>query len=345
MQRPNFRRTWLGDRACWIFTSLSIAIPFLAERRALAQAADEPAGDDPQQAVERAVDNVASSTTEAIDALRSGDIGLAAEKGGELLVQYGVPAVTVLLVLLLAYFIAIFVSRAGSKPIRKHVDETLGKFVGKLIFYTIMVSSILGVLQYVGIGIASFAAVIAAAGFAVGLAFQGTLSNFSAGVMLLVFRPFRVGDVINAAGITAKVDEIDLFTTTFDTPDNRRIIVPNSAIASGTIENISHHDERRVDVAVGVDYSADLQTTRDTLQRAADSLASFLIEGEGRGTQIVLGDLGDSAVNWTVRFWAKAEDYWAVKEQLTTAVKDQLDAAGIGIPFPQMDVHVHQNGA
>ena len=161
--------------------------------------------------------------------------------------------------------------------------------------------------------------------------------------MLLVFRPFKVGDVINAAGITAKVDEIDLFTTTFDTPDNRRIIVPNSAIAGGIIENISHHEDRRVDVPVGVDYSANLQRTRDALTAAAESQKEFLVDGDGRGYQIVLGDLGDSAVNWTVRFWTKADDYWSVKEQLTAAVKEHLEAANIGIPFPKLDVHVHQS--
>jgi small conductance mechanosensitive channel len=207
-----------------------------------------------------------------------------------------------------------------------------------------MLCAILGVLQYFGIGITSFAAVLGAAGFAVGLAFQGTLSNFSSGIMLLVFRPFKVGDVVSAAGITAKVYEIDLFNTVFDTPDNRRIIVPNSSIIGGTIENISHHSERRVDVGVGVDYTASLDKTREVLSAAADSLREHLIEGDGRGYQIVLGDLGDSAVTWTVRFWTTSADYWTVKEQLTHAVKVKLDEAGIGIPYPQMDVHVLQAG-
>ncbi len=244
--------------------------------------------------------------------------------------------------LILAYFVAAYLARLCSAPLRKRVDETLGRFVGKLVFYLVMVSAVLGVLQYFGIGITSFAAIIAAAGFAVGLAFQGTLSNFSAGIMLLVFRPFKVGDVITAAGLTAKVHEIDLFTTIFDTPDNRRIIVPNSAIASGTIENITHHHDRRVDVGVGVDYSANIQQTRDTLTAAAESLRESLLEGDGRGYQVALGDLGDSAVNWTVRFWTTADKYWPVKEQLTAAVKEHLEQAGIGIPFPQVDVHVHQ---
>lgn len=299
--------------------------------------------EDVEAAVTRSAEEVKETASEAVDALTSGDLATATEKSGVLFATYGVPAITVLIVVIVAYFIASFLARISSAPVRKRVDETLGRFVAKLVFYLVMVSALLGVLQYFGIGIASFAAVLAAAGFAVGLAFQGTLSNFAAGIMLLVFRPFKVGDVINAAGITAKVNEIDLFTTTFDTPDNRRIVVPNSSIASGTIENVSHHNERRVDVSVGTDYTADLQKTRETLCAAAESLKEHLIEGDGRGYQVALGDLGDSAIGWTVRFWTSADDFWSVKESLTTAVKNQLDDAGIGIPFPQMDVHVHNN--
>lgn len=299
--------------------------------------------EDANTAISQSANEAKETAGEAVDALTSGDLATATERTGELFTTYGIPAITVIVVVIVAYFIAAFLARISSAPVRQRVDETLGRFVGKLVFYLIMVSALLGVLQYFGIGIASFAAVLAAAGFAVGLAFQGTLSNFAAGIMLLVFRPFKVGDVVNAAGITAKVNEIDLFTTTFDTPDNRRIIVPNSSIASGTIENISHHEERRVDVSVGTDYTADLQKTREVLSAAAESLKENLIEGDGRGYQVVLGDLGDSAIGWTVRFWTTADDYWSVKESLTTAVKSHLDGAGIGIPFPQMDVHVHNS--
>lgn len=295
----------------------------------------------PEKVLQEAAQDLRLQSTEAVEALKSGDLKTAAEKSGELFTRYGLPAVTIVVTLIAAYFLASFLARIAAAPLRKHVDETLGRFVGKLVFYLIMVGGVLGVLQYFGIGVASFAAVIAAAGFAIGLAFQGTLSNFAAGVMLLVFRPFKVGDVINAAGITASVYEIDLFTTTFDTPDNRRIIVPNSAIAGGTIENISHHAERRVDVAVGVDYSANLKQAREALIAAAESLPDLLVQGEGRGYQVVLGELGDSAVHWTVRVWVKAENYFAAKEQLTAAVKEQLDASNIRIPFPQMDIHIH----
>ncbi|MEM8739686.1 MAG: mechanosensitive ion channel domain-containing protein [Planctomycetota bacterium] len=254
-------------------------------------------------------------------------------------VKYVLPALGLLLLLVVAYFVAKFLARVVSRPVSQRVDPTLGKFFGKLVFYGVMLGALLGVLGSVGVNIAAFAAVLAAAGFAIGLAFQGTLSNFAAGVMLLVFRPFKVGDVINAAGITAKVNEIDLFTTTFDTPDHRRIMVPNSSIFGDTIENVTHHAERRVDVAVGCAYSADLDTTRETLSAAVESVAGR-IDGDGRGYQVYLTGLGGSSVDWAVRVWFPTADYWAKKEELTAAVKNHLDRAGIGIPFPQMDIHV-----
>lgn len=282
------------------------------------------------------VNKASEDVGNAWEGLKQGDF----EAAMPLLQDYVFPAVKVLLILIVGYMVAKFVARLVSNPVRKKVDETLGKFVGKMVYYTIMISVLIAVMGSFGLQVTSFAAILASAGFAVGLAFQGTLGNFAAGIMLLVFRPFKVGDVISAAGITAKVNEIDLFTTTFDTPDNRRIIVPNTAITVGTIENISHHTERRIDVAVGCDYTADLKHTRQVLTEAAESLQSNMVLGEGRGFQIVLGDLGDSSVNWTVRFWAKSADFWPVKEALTEAVKNKLDQAGIGIPYPQMDIHV-----
>ncbi|MEM6458361.1 MAG: mechanosensitive ion channel family protein [Planctomycetota bacterium] len=302
----------------------------------LAQAEGEPSPEPPTE--EGVADGLGAAAEEAKSLLGraiQGDTGAIVE----LAIQFGVPAALMLLVLIVAYFVGKFLSRAVSAPVAKKVDPTLGKFAGKLVFYIVMIGALLGVLSRFGINIATFAAVIAAAGFAIGLAFQGTLSNFAAGVMLLVFRPFKVGDVINAAGITAKVNEIELFTVTFDTPDNRRIIVPNSAIFGDTIENITHHPERRVDVPVGCDYSADLDKTREVLTAAVESVEGR-IDGEGRGFQVYLTGLGDSSVDWALRVWFPAADYWAKREQLVRAVKRHLDEAGIGIPFPQMDVHL-----
>lgn len=245
-----------------------------------------------------------------------------------------------LLVIFVGYLVAKYVSRIVSRPICKKVDETLGRFVGKMTFYLLLLGVTGAVLSALGAPLGGLAALLAAAGFAVGLAFQGTLSNFASGVLMMVFRPFTVGDVISAGGVTGKVNEIDLFTTTLDTPDNRRIIVPNSSISGDTIENITFHAHRRVEVLVGVDYSADLDATRSALEAAVAQFADVMIPGDDRGSAVVLANLGDSAVEWKVRMWVAASDFWRIHEALTGEVKRQLDAVSIGIPFPQLDVHL-----
>ncbi|MEM7474327.1 MAG: CvpA family protein [Planctomycetota bacterium] len=299
-----------------------------------------------ESAAEQAANQTGEAAQEAADQANQAVSGVLESLGVPPdLVQYVAPAISALLIIIVGYFVAKTLSRLIGKPVTNRVDETLGKFVSKIVFYVMMTCVLLAVLGMFGVNVTSFAAILGAAGFAVGLAFQGTLANFAAGVLLLVFRPFKVGDVINAAGITAKVTELDLFTTVMDTPDNRRIVVPNGAIAGGTIENISFHSERRVDVAVGVDYSASVDETRAALEAAAETLSDKLLTGDGRGYQIVLGGLGDSAVNWTVRFWCKAEDFWGVNEGLTHAVKDSLDEANIGIPYPTMDLNVVNQGS
>lgn len=277
----------------------------------------------------------------SLTALSSGDLSALVTIGDRFLL----PVLSALLILVVAYFLSSFVSRLASQPITRRVDETLGRFIGKLVFYSIMTFTLLGILGMFGISVASFAAVIAAAGFAIGLAFQGTLSNFAAGILLLVFRPFKVGDVVSAGGITGKVYEIDLFSTTFDTPDNRRIIVPNSQIYGNTIENITFHQHRRVDVHVGVEYRAGIDETRAALTSAAESLRARLIDEEGRGYQVYLLELADSSVNWVIRFWTTAGDFWEVKELLTAAVKESLESQNISIPFPQMELHLNTANA
>lgn len=263
---------------------------------------------------------------------------------GILIVKILIPAGLTLLAVIVAYLVAKMVARWVANSLCKRVDQTFGRFAGKFTFYTLFLIFALAIMQQVGVPITSFAAILAAAGFAIGLAFQGTLSNFASGILLLVFRPFKVGDVINAAGVTGKVNEIDLFTTTLDTPDNRRLIVPNSAISGATIENVSFHEDRRVDVVVGVGYGAPLDQTRQALSTAAESIGDKIVQGAGRGYQIVLGELGASSVDWTVRVWVKSADFWGVKEELTGAIKDALDAQGLDIPYPQMEIHVADSG-
>ena len=253
-------------------------------------------------------------------------------------IGWGASIAKALVLLVGVWVVAGWVRRATLAGFNKaDFDQTLGKFISSLIRWLILIIGILSVLSIFGVETTSFAGLLAGAGLAIGMAFSGTLGSFAAGVMLLTFRPFSVGQVVNIAGVTGKVDEIGIFTTTLDTPDNRRIIVPNNSIVGAVIENISHHDTRRVDVAVGTDYSADLDRTRSILEQAAKDLPGRL---QDKDVQVVLVELGASSIDWQVRVWAPAADFFPVKEATTRAIKVALDGEGIGIPFPQMDVHL-----
>jgi len=223
--------------------------------------------------------------------------------------------------------------------VKARFDTTLTVFFAKLARWAVLLVTGIAVLNLFGVETTSLAAVIGAGSLAIGLALQGTLSNFASGIMLLIFRPFKVGDVVRLNGTVGKVHELELFTTTLDTPDNRRFIVPNGSIFGSTIENVTHHRQRRVDVAVGVSYQADIDHTKVVLTEAIASIEGILSEP---APVVYLVELGTSSVDWSVRTWSKTEDYWAVRERVTRAVKLSLDQAGISIPFPQMDVHIDQ---
>jgi len=259
----------------------------------------------------------------------------------ELLLTYGVSALKAVLILFVGWLLASWVRRLSRKGMeRAGLDLTLAKFLSNLAKWVVLALVIIMVLGVFGIETTSFAALIAAAGLAIGLGFQGALGNMAAGVMLLVFRPFKVGDAIKVADVSGLVDEISLFTTIIDTFDNRRLIVPNGSVFGTTIENITYHPVRRVDVNVGVEYGASIDDTRAVLEKVVEQITQM----EGAQTDpepaVVLGDLGDSAVGWTCRVWATREEFWNVKQALTREIKAQLDSAGLGIPFPQMDVHI-----
>jgi small conductance mechanosensitive channel len=219
------------------------------------------------------------------------------------------------------------------------VDRTLTKFAGNFVYYAVFLLAIFAALQTVGIQIASFVAVLAAAGFAVGLALQGTLANFAAGIMLLIFRPFSIGDYVEIAGETGFVKDLQLFFTCLRTRQSRLIVIPNGDVFGSTIENIFAHDEIRVDCDVGTDYPADIDQTREVLLEAARSVDDRL---KDKGEQAALVGLGDSSINWQVRIWATPDNYFRLRQALTRQVKYHLDEAGIGIPFPQRDVHLDE---
>jgi len=222
---------------------------------------------------------------------------------------------------------------------RTGIDPTLVPFITSIVYYAILTFVIIAVLGLFGIPTASFIAVLGAAGLAVGLALQGTLANFAAGVMLLVFRPFRIGDYVEVGGTAGSVDSIGIFTTTLNTPDNVRIVVPNAGVFGQTIKNYSANDMRRNDIVVGVSYDDDLGKAIDTIKQ--------VLAGDGRIAEdpapvVAVAELADSSVNIVVRPWCKKEDYWPLRFDLTRTLKEELEKAGCSIPYPQRDVHVHE---
>ncbi len=220
---------------------------------------------------------------------------------------------------------------------KRKFDKVLGQFGANLVRYGIITVVVVGCLGVFGIETASFAVVLGAAGLAIGLAFQGTLSNFSAGVMLVIFRPFKIGDVVEVGGKVGAVQEIDLFSTTILTPDARRIIIPNSKVFGEVIENYTYEPQRRVDIGVGVAYAADVDRAWDVLKATAPTIDGVQ---KDPAPQIFLKELGSSSVDFVIRVWCKTEDYWDVHQRTVRGAKKALDEAGIGIPFPQMDVHL-----
>ena len=282
--------------------------------------------------------NHTKAVQEVFTKVASFDFNLSPNQWQILGIELGLRAALVLVLLSLAWTLAGWASRIVRGGLRRlKFDETLTLFIAKLTWWSIIALAALACLSKFGVETTSFAAVIGAAGFAIGLAFQGTLSNFAAGAMLLVFRPYKVGDVVNVADNLGKVHEIELFTTTIDTFDNRRIIIPNSSIYGSVIENITYHKLRRVDVEVGVSYSADIDETRRVLTEAANAAEGGFAEPE---PAVILMGLGASSVDWAVRVWGPTDKYMDVKQAVLRQVKMQLDAAGIEIPFPQMDVHL-----
>ncbi|MCA9233993.1 MAG: mechanosensitive ion channel family protein [Planctomycetales bacterium] len=255
---------------------------------------------------------------------------------------YSMSVALVLVLLTLAWTLSGWAAAAVRRAMtRVRFDATLTLFFAKLVRWLILLVAGLTCLSWFGVETTSFAAVIGAAGIAIGLALQGTLSNFAAGAMLLIFRPYKVGDVVNVAGYTAKVFEIELFTTALDTFDNRRIIVPNSQIYGAVIENITYHRARRADIDVGVSYDASIDETRRVLEKALRSVPQVESEPE---PAVVLVGLGGSSVDWQVRGWIKGDVFLDGKQGLIRAVKMELDAAGISIPFPQLDIHLDPPG-
>jgi len=262
------------------------------------------------------------------------------ERIWNLVLEHG-PSVIYALVILIVGMAVCRIVRAGVRKAltRANVDATLVPFISKMAYYLALTFVIVFVLARFGIETTSIIAVLGGAALAVGLALQGTLSNFAAGVMLLVFRPFDVGDAVDAGGTAGKVVEIGLFCTTLHSPDNVKIILPNSSVYGAIIKNFSANETRRNDIVMGVAYGDNLGTAMDVIRRVLDADTRVLKDPE---PLIAVGELADSSVNILVRPWCKVEDYWLLRFDLLRTLKEQLEAAGCSIPFPQTDVHLHQ---
>ena len=220
----------------------------------------------------------------------------------------------------------------------RDVDKTLEVFLCNLVRMTLMFIVIIAAIGQLGVETASFIGIFAAAGLAVGLALQGSLSNFAAGVLIVLFRPYRVGDFVEAAGIAGVVEQVQILTTILRTGDNKQVIVPNGQIMDSIVTNYSAKETRRVDMVIGVSYADDLDKVRKTLQEIIAADDRIL---EDPAPVIAVAALADSSVNFNVRPWVKTADYWAVLWDLTEAIKKRFDQEGISFPFPQQDVHLY----
>lgn len=260
----------------------------------------------------------------------------------QLLSTWGLQVLGALAVLVIGLWVAGKLRKGTTRALeRTKTDPTLVPFLSGIVYYLALAVVLIVVLGLFGIETTALIAVLGAAGLAVGLALQGTLSNFSSGVMLLVFRPFRAGDYVDVGGTAGTVQEVGIFTTILHTPDNVRIIVPNSAIYGSTIANYSANETRRNDLVVGVSYGDDLALAQKTIESVLTRDSRVLEEPE---PVVAVSELGDSSVNFVVRPWCQASDYWALRFDLTRRLKEELEKAGCSIPFPQRDVHVH-NGS
>ncbi|MEA2049739.1 MAG: mechanosensitive ion channel [Campylobacterota bacterium] len=220
------------------------------------------------------------------------------------------------------------------------IDETLEKFLSSVIYGVLLVVVVLAALGQVGVETTSFIAILGAVGLAVGLAFQSTLSNISAGVMIIIFRPIQVGEFVEAGGATGIIEEINIFNTMMRTGDNKVIIVSNSNIIGGNIINYSRKDTRRVDLTFGIGYDDDLKLAKSTLEEILNSDSRILKDKDADAPFVAVSELADSSVNFVTRSWVKSEDYWGVYFDTIEKVKLTFDEKGISIPYPQMDIHM-----
>ena len=251
---------------------------------------------------------------------------------------YGIKVIGAIIILILGRIAAGIGRKIVKKVLEKSkTDPAVVSFVGSMVYFLILIFAVLAALAKFGIQTASFVAILGAAGFAIGFALQGSLANFAAGVLILVLRPFKVGNFIDGAGVAGTVKAIQLFTTVLATPDNVKIMVPNGKLFGDTIKNFSGFDTRRVDLVIGIGYTSDIQKANDVLINLVKEDTRILSDPPPK---VAVSELADSSVNFVVRPWVKRQDYWGVKFDLTRKIKEAFDENGIEIPFPQQVVHM-----
>jgi small conductance mechanosensitive channel len=254
-------------------------------------------------------------------------------------IEYGTSIFFAILIFFVGKIIAKFAVTLVRKSLKKaKMDDMLVSFVGNISYTLAMAFVIIAALSELGVETTSLAAIFAAAGLAIGLSLQGSLSNFASGVLIVAFRPFKKGDFVEVAGTSGVISDISIFTTTLKTGDNKTVIIPNGGITSGNIINYSTEKTRRIDMVIGCGYDDDLKKTKALLIKLLTADKRVLKDPE---PSVALSELADSCINFNVRPWVKSEDYWSVRSDLLLAIKEAFDKEGISIPYPQQDVHMH----
>lgn len=261
----------------------------------------------------------------------------------EWIITNGPNVIAAILIVVLGRWLVKWTAHLVKKALNKTgMDETLVRFLEKLLYYTLLIAVLIAAADQVGIETTSFLAILGAAGLAVGLALKDSLSNFASGVMLILFHPFRVGDAVTAGGVSGSVERIEIFNTIINTWDNQKIIVPNSKITADVITNINANPTRRIDLVIGISYDDDVQEAKSILQDLVQADSRILAEP---APKIALAEFADSSVNFVVRPWVKTTEYWDVRFDLLDRIKKTFDERSITIPYPQRDVHLYEHKA
>ncbi len=256
-------------------------------------------------------------------------------------VEYGMKALGALVIIIIGMWVAKLLKKGVVKLMqRSNIDQTLISFVASLVHVALQAFVIIAALEKLNVKTASFIAVLGAAGLAIGLALQGSLANFASGVLMIIFKPFKLGDLVEAGGVLGTVMKIGIFTTHVDTLDNRKTIVPNAKLMSDNITNYSANKTRRVDMEAGISYGDDIDTARNAIVAVLKEVPGIL---DTPAPDVFVCEMADSSVNFKVRPWCNPDDYWGVYFGVMEGIKKKFDAEGISIPFPQRDVHIYEH--